>query len=50
MIGSAARVSLALFDAFCVRAKGAEVGILDPWMFKGLLFGAMMPYVSRRGR
>ena len=45
--GSAALVSLALFGAFCVRAKGTEVDILDPWMFTGLLFGAIMP---RRGR
>jgi len=43
-IGSAALVSLALFGAFCVRAKVQEVDILDPWVFTGLLFGAMMPY------
>ena len=46
-LGSAALVSLALFGAFCTRAKGAEVDVLDPWMLTGLLFGAMMP---RRGR
>merc|ERR1711948_124822 len=43
-IGSAALVSLALFGAFCVRAKVTSVDILDPWVFTGLLFGAMMPY------
>eukprot|EP00386_Alphamonas_edax_P010669 GDKI01034253.1.p2 GENE.GDKI01034253.1~~GDKI01034253.1.p2 ORF type:complete len:755 (-),score=305.57 GDKI01034253.1:474-2684(-) len=43
-IGSAALVSLALFGAFCVRAKVETVDILDPWVFTGLLFGAMMPY------
>merc|ERR1719174_1169154 len=43
-IGSAAMVSLALFGAFCVRANVEKVDILDPWVFTGLLFGAMMPY------
>merc|ERR1719201_2010213 len=43
-IGSAALVSLALFGAFTVRAQITEVDILDPWVFTGLLFGAMMPY------
>jgi len=43
-IGSAALVSLALFGAFTVRAKISDVDILDPWVFTGLLFGAMMPY------
>merc|ERR1712086_1234598 len=43
-IGSAALVSLALFGAFCVRANVEVVDILDPWVFTGLLFGAMMPY------
>jgi inorganic pyrophosphatase len=43
-IGSAALVSLALFGAFCVRAEVDEVDILNPWVFTGLLFGAMMPY------
>merc|ERR1719210_1450669 len=43
-IGSAALVSLALFGAFCVRANVDVVDILDPWVFTGLLFGAMMPY------
>merc|ERR1711862_559740 len=43
-IGSAALVSLALFGAFCVRAEVARVNILDPWVFTGLLLGAMMPY------
>merc|ERR1719201_2385452 len=43
-IGSAALVSLALFGAYTVRANITEVDILDPWVFTGLLFGAMMPY------
>jgi len=43
-IGSAALVSLALFGAFTVRAGVSDVNILDPWVFTGLLFGAMMPY------
>merc|ERR1719221_1820526 len=43
-IGSAALVSLALFGAYCVRAKVDVVDIRDPWTFTGLLFGAMMPY------
>merc|ERR1712050_634311 len=43
-IGSAALVSLALFGAFCVRAHVVTVNILNPWVFTGLLFGAMMPY------
>merc|ERR1712061_221473 len=43
-IGSAALVSLALFGASTVRAKVDHVDILNPWVFTGLLFGAMMPY------
>jgi len=43
-IGSAALVSLALFGAFTVRAQVSHVDILNPWVFTGLLFGAMMPY------
>ncbi|CAE8623230.1 unnamed protein product [Polarella glacialis] len=43
-IGSAALVSLALFGAYCVRAGVTHVDILNPWVFTGLLFGAMMPY------
>merc|ERR1712072_847176 len=43
-IGSAALVSLALFGAFTVRAEVNDVDILNPWVFTGLLFGAMMPY------
>jgi len=43
-IGSAALVSLALFGAFTVRARIVRVDILNPWVFTGLLFGAMMPY------
>merc|ERR1719377_121079 len=43
-IGSAALVSLALFGAYTVRAGVTHVDILNPWVFTGLLFGAMMPY------
>jgi len=43
-IGSAALVSLALFGAYTVRAQVTRVDILNPWVFTGLLFGAMMPY------
>merc|ERR1712051_699435 len=43
-IGSAALVSLALWGAFTVRAEVTSVDILNPWVFTGLLFGAMMPY------
>merc|ERR1719192_1684615 len=43
-IGSAALVSPALFGAFTVRARVETVDILNPWVFTGLLFGAMMPY------
>jgi len=43
-IGSAALVSLALFGAYCVRADVTTADIQDPWVFTGLLFGAMMPY------
>jgi len=37
-------VSLALFGAFTVRADITVVDILNPWVFSGLLYGAMMPY------
>merc|ERR1719356_237341 len=43
-IGSAALVGLALFGAFTVRAEIDHVDILNPWVFTGLLLGAMMPY------
>jgi inorganic pyrophosphatase len=43
-IGSAALVSLALFAAFCQRAEVDSVDVLNPWVFTGLLFGAMIPY------
>merc|ERR1719330_2247144 len=43
-IGFAALVSLALFGAYTVRADVKNVDILNPWVFTGLLFGAMMPY------
>merc|ERR1739838_225278 len=37
-------MGLALFGAFTVRANVTSVDILNPWVFTGLLFGAMMPY------
>lgn len=43
-IGSAALVSLALFGAYTVRADIKNVDILDPWVFTGLILGAMLPY------
>jgi len=46
-IGSAALVSLALFGAFITRvglySKG--VNLLNPYVFAGLLLGAMLPYI-----
>lgn len=49
-IGSAALTSLALFAAFITRAKAEDeslrnIELLDPWVFGGLLFGAMLPFV-----
>jgi len=35
---------LALFGAFTVRANIQNVDILDPWVFTGLILGAMLPY------
>jgi len=50
-IGSAAFVSLALFGAFVETTRNktnqavlATVNILEPWVFAGLLVGAMLPY------
>lgn len=45
-IGSAALVSLALFGAYVTRSKidMMHSSILDPKVFAGLLFGAMLPY------
>ncbi|GAX84433.1 hypothetical protein CEUSTIGMA_g11853.t1 [Chlamydomonas eustigma] len=45
-IGSAALVSLALFGAFITRSKIdlEHSSILDPKVFAGLLYGAMLPY------
>jgi len=49
-IGSAAMVSLALFGAFITRASTGEdsskfdINLLDPFVFAGLLYGAMLPY------
>lgn len=43
-IGFAILVSLALFGSFAVRMKVSGAGILNPWVFTRLLFGATMPY------
>lgn len=43
-IGSAALVSLALFGAFVTTVHLAQVDILQPFQFSGLLIGAMLPY------
>ena len=43
-VGSAAVVSLALFGTFTVQAKVTSVDFLNPGVFTGLLFGAVMPY------
>jgi len=43
-IGSAALVSLALFGAFVTTVNLAQVDILRPFQFAGLLVGAMLPY------
>eukprot|EP00798_Chlamydomonas_sp_ICE-L_P026605 gene26605-17169_t len=45
-IGSAALVSLALFGAYITRSKIdlVHASILDPKVFAGMLFGAMLPY------
>jgi Na+/H+-translocating membrane pyrophosphatase len=45
-IGSAAMVALALFGGYCTRAdiRLADVSILEPMCFAGLMFGAMIPY------
>ena len=56
-IGSAALTSLALFAAFITRAQATSkamgdgaidltsIELLDPWVFGGLLFGAMLPFI-----
>jgi H+-translocating diphosphatase len=48
-IGSAALVALALFGAFMSRFEhsGVEINMAlnDPWVFAGLLYGAMMPFL-----
>ena len=43
-IGSAALVSLALFGAYISVRGLATVNILNPYIFAGLLVGAMLPY------
>ena len=37
-------VGLAQFGVSCIRADITGVDILHPWVFTGMLFGAMMPY------
>jgi K(+)-stimulated pyrophosphate-energized sodium pump len=49
-IGSAALTSLALFAAFVTRARTQDstlnsIELLDPLVFGGLLFGAMLPFI-----
>ncbi|MEM7180226.1 MAG: V-type H(+)-translocating pyrophosphatase [Spirochaetota bacterium] len=51
-IGSAALTSLALFAAFITRAQNSiaddslkSIELLDPFVFGGLLFGAMLPFI-----
>ena len=43
-IGSAALVSLALFGAYVTVVQLPMVNILNPYVFAGLLVGAMLPY------
>jgi len=43
-IGSACLVSLALFGAFCTRAKLTGLNVLSAVEFASLLLGAMLPY------
>jgi inorganic pyrophosphatase len=43
-IGSAALVSLALFGAYVTTVGLTTVNILNPYIFAGLLVGAMLPY------
>jgi len=43
-IGSAALVSLALFGGFVTITEVSNVDLLDPFVFAGLLVGAMLPY------
>jgi K(+)-stimulated pyrophosphate-energized sodium pump len=43
-IGSAALTALALFGAFITRSHFEAVNLLNPWVFGGLVFGAMLPY------
>jgi len=43
-IGSAAFVSLALFSAYVTTVHLNDVDLLSPFVFAGLLIGAMLPY------
>ncbi|RHX90024.1 sodium-translocating pyrophosphatase [Leptospira stimsonii] len=44
-IGSAALTSLALFAAFITRTQTTSLEILNPEVFGGLMFGAMLPFL-----
>ena len=43
-IASAPLVSLSLFGAFTARTPVTSADRLNPWVFAGLLLGAIMPY------
>jgi inorganic pyrophosphatase len=43
-IGSAALVSLALFGGYVTITELSNVDLLEPFVFAGLLIGAMLPY------
>ncbi|WP_000295349.1 sodium/proton-translocating pyrophosphatase, partial [Leptospira interrogans] len=44
-IGSAALTSLALFAAFITRTHTTSLEVLNPEVFGGLMFGAMLPFL-----
>eukprot|EP00398_MALV-I-01_sp_L67-1_P000815 gene815-729_t len=43
-IGSAALVAMALFGAFCERAKISQVDMLSPWTMFGTMLGTVLPF------
>jgi inorganic pyrophosphatase len=43
-IGSAALVAMALFGAFCERAKIVSVDMLSPWTMFGTMLGTVLPF------
>jgi len=43
-IGSAALVAMALFGAFCERAKIISVDALNPWAMFGTMIGTVLPF------